>query len=188
MADLVRGKYPAVNPEWLRNGAALIRENVPRWAANANNTAVGTGVMLSASIPLCAGDLITNLSFRSGGTAGATLTNWWFALYDDSATPALLSQSADQTSAAWAANTTKTLALATPQRIQRDGIYWAAFMVAAATVPTLQGITVVTGGAAAAISGQAVLAQTSGSGLTTTAPATIASPTASLLLPYVAAN
>ncbi len=185
---LARGKYPTVHLDWLRNGSpsGTFRENIPRFACGSNNTAFTSGVMLSTPLPLLAGDVVTNLTFRSATTAGATLTNWWFALYDDSATPALLAQTADQTSTAWGANTVKTLALATAQTITRTGVYWAAIMVAASTVPTLFGTTLHSG--AAVLSGQASLAQTSGSSLTTTAPATIASPAAAATVPYCVAT
>lgn len=185
---LTRGKYPVTNSDWLLNGspAGVFRENMPRYRCTSNNTAVATAVMLSTPLPLIAGDLVTNLTFRSATTAGATLTAWWFALYDDSATPALLAQTADQVDAAWAANTVKTLALATAQTITRTGVYWAAIMVAASTVPTLYGVTLHS--SAAVISGQKVLAQTSGSSLSTTAPATIASPSAAATVPYVVAT
>jgi hypothetical protein len=143
--------------------------------------------MLSGAIPLQAGDLVTNLTFVSGGTAAGTPTNWWFALYDTSATPALLFQSADQLTAAWAANTAITLALSTAYQVAKTGVYYAAVMVKATTPPTLAGLAVENAAAAGAVlSGQSVLAQTSGSSLTTTAPSTIATPTtvANLALCY----
>lgn len=167
----------------------FFRRNMPRFglydsAGDTGQVALATGVMTSVPIHLQAGDVITNLSFRSGATAAGTPTNYWFALYDDSATPALLAQSADQTTAAWAANTTKTLALSAAQTIKRSGIYWAAIMVAATTVPTLLGACA----APAIVTGERNLSQSSGSGLTTTAPATIASPTAKQFAPYVVAT
>lgn len=185
---LVRGHYPLTNHDWMLNGqpSSLFRENIPRYVCTTNNTAATSGVMLSTPLYLEAGDVVTNLTFRSATTAAGTPTNWWFALYDSSATPALLSQSADQTSTAWAANTVKTLALGTSQKISSTGVYWAAVMVAASTVPTLYGITLHS--SAAVLSGQVILAQTSGSSLTTTAPATIATPTAAATVPYCVAT
>lgn len=97
----------------------------------------------------------------------------------------LLSQSADQTNTAWAANTVKTLALATPQRITTAGVYYAAIMVKATTPPTLLGHSVALAGAAASILSSKVLAQTSGASLTDTAPATIATPTTIATVPFV---
>lgn len=140
--------------------------------------ALATGVMTSAAIFLEAGDTVTSLSFLSGVTAAGVPTAWWFALYSDAATPALLAQTANQATAAWAADTIKTLPLATPQLITRTGIYYVAIMVAATTVPSL--IAKVTGRAAinGSLLSSKIIAQTSGAALTTTAPATIATPTA----------
>lgn len=161
------------------------RENLPRFglADSAGDTHVPltTQVMTSVPVKLVAGEVVTSLSFRSGATAAGTPTNWWFALYDNSATPALLAQTADQTTTAWAANTVKTVALATAQTIDETGIYWAAIMVKATTVPSLIGCVC----ASAIATGARNLAQTSGSSLTDTAPATIASPAHQNFAPYV---
>lgn len=191
MTDIASAKYAQFNPFYLLNGSpsGTFRENLPftsRLICTSNNTAAGTGVMLSTPLYLEAGDTVTNLTFRSATTAAGTPTNWWFALYSSATTPALLAQTADQTSTAWAANTVKTVALATAQQISTTGIYWAAVMVAASTVPTLYGITLHS--SAAVLTGQVILAQTSGSSLTTTAPATIATPTAATTVPYCIAT
>ena len=90
---------------------------------------------------------------------------------------------------AWGANTAITLALATPYTVTTAGIYYAAVMVKASTVPTLAGVTLENAAAAGAVvTGQKILAQTSGSALTTTAPGTIASATTVATVPYVVAN
>jgi hypothetical protein len=162
------------------------RRNMPRAglydsASDTGQVALATGVMTSVPIFLVAGDVVTNLSFRSGATAAGTPTAYWFALYSDAATPALLAQTADQTSTAWAANTTKTLALTAAYTVPKTGIYWAAIMVTATTPPTLLGACA----APAIVTGERNLSQSSGSALTTTAPATIATPTAKTFAPYV---
>jgi hypothetical protein len=90
--------------------------------------------------------------------------------------------------AAWAANTAITLPLATPQMATTAGVYYAAVMVKATTVPTLLGASLALAGAAASIVSSKVLSNTSGSGLTTTAPATIASPTTVATVPLVIAT
>jgi hypothetical protein len=189
---LVRGHYATTNPEWALNGSpsGMLRTNARRQELAGNLAALTTQVMLSTAIYLEAGDPVTNLTFVSGATAAGTPTNWWFALYDDSATPALLAQSADQLTAAWAANTAITLALSAVQRITRTGIYYAAVMVKATTVPTLAGLAAIENAVAAGavVTGQKILAQTSGAALTTTAPATIASPTTVATVPYVVAT
>ena len=178
----------AVRPyDWYLNGSpsALVRSNISRIDVGSDTAAITSGTMLSTAILLFAGDVVTNLTFTSGGTAGGSLTHWGFALYDTQATPALIAQTADQTSGAWAANAAKTLALATPYTVLTTGFYRAAVWIAASTVPTLMGRTAMTGAAAGVVTGQVVLAQTSGSGLTATAPATIATPSTALQVPYV---
>jgi hypothetical protein len=145
------------------------RANLPRTGLD-DVAALATGVMTSVDLWLNEGDLVTSLTFMSAGTAAGTPTAYWFALYDTAG--ALLSQTADQTTTAWAADTVKTLALGTAQRITKSGLYKAAINVTATTPPTLVG----TVGAKPVLSGEGNLSQTSGSGLTTTAPATIATP------------
>jgi len=176
--------------DFLLNGkpAALLAESFPRDQITTDLVAaLVTQIMTSVALPLVQGDRVTNLSFLSGATAAGTPTNWWFALYDPSGN--LLAQTADQLTAAWAADAIKTLALATPQVVAADGVYYAAIMVKATTVPTLMGKT--TGrvtGAGLIVGGQKVLAQNSGSALTTTAPGTIATPTTQAVIPYCAAT
>jgi hypothetical protein len=164
----------------------FFRRNQPRVglydsASDTGQVALTTQVMTSVPVYLQAGDVITNISVRSGATAADTPTNWWFALYSDAGTPALLAQTADQTTTAWAANTTKTLALASAYTVPRTGIYWVGIMVKATAPPTLLGACA----APAIVTGERNLSQSSGSALTTTAPATIATPTAKSFVPYV---
>ncbi len=134
------------------------------------------------------GDKVATRAFRSGGTAANTPTNWWFALYGPDG--ALLRQTADQASTAWAADTTKQLELAgAVYEAPAAGVHYAGIMVKATAVPTLVGKAVdhaaVSDGL---ITGQVNLAQTSGSSLTDTAPATIATPTAVVNVPLVIAT
>jgi len=166
--------------------STFYRANLPRVglyddASDTGSVALTTQVMTSVPIKLAAGDVITNVSFCSGATAAGTPTNWWFALYSNAATPALLAQTADQTTGAWAAFTVKTVALATPQTISVGGIYWAAIMVKATTVPTLLGCI----GVKPIVTGERNLSQSSGAALTATAPTTIATPTVKNFVPYV---
>lgn len=172
-------------------GGKFHRYNIPRWSVSADLAALTTQIMTSTPLFLRKGDVVTNLSFMSGATAAGTPTNWWFALYNTAATPALIAQTADQLTAAWTANAVKTLALSAPYTVPADGIYWAAIQVKATTVPTLAGAPSVRTPAAAPIfssDGEQPLAQTSGSALVGTAPATIATPTTVATIPWVAAN
>lgn len=161
--------------------AVFHRANLPRVGLDDVATAA-TGVMCSVALYLQDGDLITNLTFISGGTAAGTPTNHFAALYNTAG--ALLAQSADKLTEAWAADTAKTFALATAQRITKSGIYYAALSVTATTVPTLAG----TVGAKPFLTGEGNLSQTSGSSLTGTAPATIATPAFKRAVPLVIAT
>jgi hypothetical protein len=169
--------------EWLRQGSpsGYRNQSMLTLAVDADLTALATGVMTTVGVPCQVGDLVTNITFKSGATAADTPLNWWFALYDTAG--ALLAQTADQTTTAWAANTVKTLALATAQRIGSTGFYYAGIMVKATACPTLIGHNCALAGAAASILSSKVLAQTSGSTLTTTAPATIGTPTTVATVP-----
>ena len=165
------------------------RTNLPRLgladsAGDTGNVALATGVMTSVPLFLVAGDLVTNLSFVSGATAANTPTAWWFALYGTDTVPALIAQTADQTSTAWAANTVMTLALATAYRVVKTGLHYAAINVTATTPPTLIGAV----GARPVVTGERNVSQSSGSSLTTTAPATIASPAIKNFVPRVVAT
>ncbi len=184
-------QLPYVDPAYLLNGGNVRRETIPqgRFGAVSDLAALTTQVMLSAAIVLQKDDLVTSLTFRSGGTAANTPTNWWFALYSSAATPALLAQTADQTSTAWAADEEKTVALATPQRIATAGVYYASIMMKATAPVSLAGIAVDHAELSTGIlTGQKLLACTSGAALTATAPATIATPTAVVNVPYAIAS
>lgn len=165
---------PSQGESWYLDGQQTIRRPHSRWMALTSNASLSTGVMTSCAVVLYAGDVITNISVRSGSTGATTPTNYWFALYDTQATPALLSQTADQTSTAWASSTSKTIALQTPQTITTTGVYYVGVMMAAATPVNLLGVaigsSIISSGIVAS---QKNLCVTSGSSLTSTAPATI---------------
>lgn len=169
-----------------RGSNATVLETCDPNVVRDSTVAIGaTGVMFNQAIWLPEGAVITSLCTRSGGVAAVTPTHWWFALYDGQATPALIGQTADQTTTAWAATTTKDLALTggpfTITAAQAGWGYWS-IMMTAATIVQLNGQT--NGSSigtilAGLISGMLAESSTSGSALTTTAPGTIASPTAS---------
>jgi hypothetical protein len=184
--DAAQIAQAADQSEYYLNGApTFMRYNLLRRNAGGNLAALTTQVMTSTAILLYAGDIVTTLTFMSGATGANTPTNWWFALYDTQATPALIAQTADQLTAAWAADTAKPLALSAPYTVLTTGIYYAAIMVKATTPPTLIGASAQADASGAVTAGQKVLARTSGASLTTTAPATIATPTTVGTVPYV---
>jgi hypothetical protein len=83
-----------------------------------------------------------------------------------------------------AANTPFPVALVTPFVVQTSGVHYVAIMVKATTVPDLQGYASTAQGNGAVVTGQKIITQTSGSALTATAPATIATPTTAAKVPY----
>lgn len=188
---MTRQDGPRDHEDYLRQGSpqnSTFAESFPRWACSDDVAAAATGVLLAVALPLQVGDVVTNLSFVSGATAADTPLNWGFALYSAASTPAKLAQTADQTTTAWAANTAKTVALATPQLITTPGIYYAAIWMKATAVVSLLGRSLGLAIGSTALLSQKVLAQTSGSTLTATAPATIATPTAVVGMPYCVAT
>jgi len=182
--DTLAGDQSALNG----SPTGVFRANLRRTECGGNLAALTTQVMTASALYLEAGDVVTNLTFCSGTTAASVPTNWWFALYSTAATPVLLGQTADQATAAWAANTAKTVALAAPYTATVTGIHYAAVMVKATTPPTLLGAALHAPAAGAVVTGQKVLAATSGAALTDTAPATLAAPATVGTVPYVVAT
>ena len=159
-----------------------------RLFATANGAALSTGVMTSVSIKLKAGQKVSALSIVTATTALGTPTHWWLALYSAANTPALIAQTADQTNTALAANTLKTLPLATPVYANVSGTYWVGINFTATTPPTLLSAPAQVAGLLnnpGVLSGEKGLAVTSGSALVGVAPNTIATPAASLVVPLV---
>jgi hypothetical protein len=77
----------------------------------------------------------------------------------------------------------------TPHSAAATGVYRAAVMVKATTVPTLAGVTLLNAAiAGSVVTGVKVASQTSGSGLLSVAPATIATPATSFYVPLVIAS
>src|SRR5438876_2493513 len=89
--------------------SALYRDNFSRAEIVTDNAIGATTLITAMLVPVRPGDVITKASVCVGGTAGATLTNKWFALYSNITIPALLgTQQATDTGAAMAANTVYT--------------------------------------------------------------------------------
>lgn len=178
---MTRQAGPTINEDHLRQGSPVnstFVETFPRYLCGTDNAIGATGVCHATAVPLQCGDVVTNITFITGGTAAGTPTAGFVALYSAAATPALLAQSADFGSTARAANTAYTVALATAQTITASGLYYVVISFTATTVPTLRGISTGNAAVAGAIGLSAkVLAQTHGSGVGATAPATIATPT-----------
>ena len=144
-----------------------VSETIPRHLCNeANLSALTSGTLLLTAVYLRAGQKVNNISFHSATTAAGTPANGFFALYDNNR--ALLAQTANFTTEAWAANSIKTKALTAQYTATYSGLYYVGIMLTATTVPTLKGNTAKTGGQ---LAGQApILHGNSTTGLTTSLP------------------
>jgi hypothetical protein len=165
---------------YLAGAQANVRETIDRQLCNtATQSLPATGIMLSIPVVIYAGDIITNISFLWGGTGSASPTHWWYALYDTQATPALIAQTADQTSTAISANllTLKALGSPAPYTVVTTGVYYIGVMVAAGSMPTATGINTSVN-VNTSVTGAKALSRSSGSSLTATAPSTITGTTA----------
>ncbi len=157
-----------------------VAETFPRSTATLGTIAALTsGTLRLIAAPLAAGTTITSLRFTAIGAA-TTPTNQWAGLFDPAR--AALALSADDLTAAWAANTTKTFTLTAPVTVTTSGLYYFGLLVAAAAVPTLAGVT-----STSVVTARApVTCGNSDTGLTAppALPFTAAAITASGLMPY----
>lgn len=160
-----------------------IAETMPRESCPANDltSTLTSGRLSLFGIDLAAGKEISQITFVSGGTALVTGSNQWFCLYDRDL--ALLEVTDDDTSTAWAANSAKTLGLATAVRPAYDGLHYVGICVVAATPPSLRGLLT---GNAALLALTPSLCHTADTGLTNpaSAPATATSSGNEIRRPY----
>ena len=162
-----------------------IAESMPRETCpEVNTTVAASGTLFMQAIYLNAGQIISNIIMSSATTAAGTPTNNILGLYD--ANRNLLAQTANQTTAAWAANTIKTLALTASYRVPTSGLYYIGYFMTATTVITAKGGTAKTGGQLAAAA--PILHGTSSTGLTTSLPNPAAAITAGTASIYVAVS
>lgn len=168
--DTQGGEYTYQVPAQANMGATgTLAETCPRYIAGTSSTAGTSGTLYLSAIYLTAGQIISNITIASGATAFTTPTNCFFALYSSlPSAPALLAQSANQTTTAWAANQIKTLAMTTPYRVPTSGIYYIGVMVTATTMGTFNGPPALTNTAQAGAA--PILFAASSTGLTTALP------------------
>lgn len=186
---LVRGSYPATNPHWKVSGN-LASQTSSNIAARTNAEWLGygtitdsalatTGVGCVVACPVEVGDVITSVSIRVGATAASTPTHSFAALYGFHATaPPLIVQSTDTTTAAIAASATFTYTLSTPTKITVAhapfGFIYVDIVQTGTTICTAASVATATAvGYQYFTNGPIVLSGTSGSGMTTTAEATL---------------
>jgi hypothetical protein len=109
--------------------------------------AVGSQAIVSGTLFLSAGPgtvlpggvTITNLAFLCGGTGAGTPLNQWFCLVDQSRN--VLVKTVDDTTTAWSAGATKTLALSAPYTPTSDVAVYFGIVVVATIAPTITGVT-----------------------------------------------
>ena len=141
-------------------------------AFTASATATPTsGTLFIQRIFLPIGQKVSNIGFVTGLTAANGPTHWWTALLDNGYKQQ--AHSADQLTAAIAASTWQTLAMATPYTATYSGAYFLALMIATSTTqPTVVSTTTVPN--AALISGTGLIGPVPGGTSTAslTAPGT----------------
>lgn len=166
--------------QFLRPTGALAETTPRQFATLANQTAVVSGTLYLAAIGLMAGTPIASITWVSGTSAMVTATNQWFGLFDAAGNKLVLT--ADDGATAWATSSPKTLAVSALYTTLTSGLYYLGYMVAAATTPSMMGLT-----STAAITGLApATSGNSTTGLTTPAscPAAVTVPTGSAALRY----
>lgn len=137
-------QFPMSIEEAHRGTSGALASTYDRAHGEANDAPLATGRLNCSRIILPKGLSIANISFFSMTTAGASMTNQWFALFDSS--KAKLAVTADDGSTAWAANTQKTLAVASgPFVTTYTGWYWLGICVVGTTMPSLAAQTAIAG-------------------------------------------
>lgn len=107
---------------------------------------VASGLLALTPIWLPSGLSVTSITFCSGSTAGNSLTHQWFGLYDSGQVQ--LATTTNDTTTAWASQSTKTLNIATIAAgasssfsTTYEGLHYLGLCVSATTVPTYYGFT-----------------------------------------------
>lgn len=162
----------------LMRAGALAETYTRRGAVIANTGQLSSGRLQLVGIELPAGLLVSSITYLSGTQAAVTPTAQWFALFNADRT--LIGQTVDDTTTAWAADSEKTLAIASPVTTTRSGFHYLGICVAAATPPSLMSVA----GGAVPSALAPIMAGQSTTGLTTTAPSTAAAITAVGAQPY----
>lgn len=126
----------AYGPGTMQTGA--IAETISRKHINNSGLTLSSGAARGVLTHFAAGAVITSLTFVTAGTALAGGTHQWFAVLD--VTGKVVGVTADDTNAAWAANTHKTLALTSPLTIPTAGGYYLTKSITATTMPTFYGL------------------------------------------------
>lgn len=164
---------------WLPTGA--IAETLPFRIAGAAMTLTSGTMFLVGGVVVPAFRTVTSVTFISNSVASVTPANQWFCLVrlSDSA---VLAKTVDDTTTAWAANTTKTLALSSTYTPTTDTAVYLGIVHVAATPVNLTSLAVHAGSATVA----PAMAGTSTASLTNPASlgASATAPTGSSVRPW----
>ncbi len=151
------------------------RTNMPNAAGGADLAALATGVITGTYVYLDAGQVVNRIAFVNGATTGATLTHQWAAIWAVGG-GSLGAQSTDSVVATTVANQMLEYLMSAPYTAPISGMYPVGLMFAGTTVPSIRGASLGTGNSMAPVlTGFTSLKHgwTSGSALTTTAPASV---------------
>jgi len=136
---------------------------LPRWAIAGSEALLVSGVLSLGMLLVPAGQTLTHLGFRTGTTAGATMSDWWMVLANEALT--VLGVTADQLTAAIPASASTSLAMTASYTVAGTaGVLqplYVGLMVNALTVPTLEGTA-----AGAQLNASPAVTGSSGSSLT----------------------
>lgn len=162
--------------------ATALAETVRRQDVDGDSGAILTsGQLFLVAFTVDRTTTVSSLTFLSGTTALSGTTHAWAALYNSGL--ALLSQSTDNVSLTWSANSEKTFTLGAAQVLQPGNIYYAGLMIAG-TVPSLMAASL----NAIVTALNPILCGTSTGSLTATAPNPAGAITATAKLPYAWAS
>lgn len=201
--DLLGGRYPlnASLTSLIGGLSNTVQANIPARTnleyplGNLTDGALAaTGIATVVPVPIDPGTVVSKVGLLIGATAGATITHGFAALYAGTgAAPALIGQSTDiGTTASITASALYQFTLTSTQLITNtlapnNFVYVAiVFTQSAGTIPTAMSMSTPIGINYQWSTGSPLnLAATAGSTLTTTAAATIASPSAKAVAPVI---
>lgn len=135
--NLVSWQYPQAAESAHRGTTGSFASTADRRMYGSFSNGTTSGTLYMQGIVLVKGMVVTNITWFSLTQALVTGTNQWFALFDSSRNK--LEVTADDTSTAWAANSAKTLALASPYTVTSTGWYYLGLCVVASTPPSRAG-------------------------------------------------
>lgn len=91
------------------------------------------------AIPLFAGEVVSAITFVTGGSTETGTTHSWAALCDSGGT--VVAISADDTVGTWPSSSAKKFTLASPYTVPTSGVYYTVLCVVASTLPAPMGLT-----------------------------------------------